>query len=225
MPAELSVSIHPILPLIFPNEEGFNESIDPDTAWHFYSHSVRRSPKDLKLHTCRVLFAIKNEHSEHISGSLQDLFFVLKGAGETLRIRLLKASIPYLSKEEILYFAMWIKLGINQGIGYKWTPGAVLSDGLFGPDQVLIHSVTTNDNQSLISPLEEARSCMEYGQLEVAKTILEEALETDSENKQLQEELDYLIQYSKSKQIEPAKKEPQSRFSSVLGKMKEKIFH
>jgi len=223
MPAELPVSIHPILPLIFPNEEGFSEDLDPDTAWHFYSHSVRRTPKDLKLHTCRVLFAIKNEHSQHILGSLQDLFFVLKDAGETLRIRLLKASIPYLSKEEIIYFAMWIKIGISEGIGYKWTPGSVLSDGLFGPDQVLINSVKTNEN--LISPLEEARSCMEYGQLEVAKKILEEALEKDSENTHLQEELDYLIQYSKSKQIEPAKKESQSRLNSVLGKMKEKIFH
>lgn len=214
-----------VLTLVFPLQEGTKEELDPKVAWQYYSRLVRRNPKDLKLHTCRVFFAIKTQQAQCISGSLHDLFYVLKNAGKNLRIRLLKASMPYLNQEETIYFAMWIKMGVNKGIGYKWTPGSVLSDGLFGPDRTLIKSNhTTADNAVGLTPLEEARSCMEYGQLDVARNILEKALEEDADNKQLIDELDYLIQYTKSREIEPAKEKPKSRFSNTLKNIRKKIF-
>ena len=51
-------TIHPMLPLIFPidGSGGLKENLDPDAAWHFYSHSIRRDPSNLKLHTHRVFF-------------------------------------------------------------------------------------------------------------------------------------------------------------------------
>ena len=225
MPSIESRIENSVLPLVFPLQEGAKEHIDPSAAWHYYSHLICRNPKDLKLHTRRIFFAIKNQHSENLSGSLHDLFYVLKDAGTNLRIRLLKASIPYLSKEETVYFAMWIKMGINKGMGYKWAPGSVLSDGLFGPDQVLIKScIETTDNAEKLSPLEQARSCMEYGQLDVAKNILEKALEADADNKQLSDELDYLVQYTKSREIEPPKEKPKSRIGNTLNSIRKKIF-
>ncbi len=225
MSSEVSTILHPIIPLIFPSDN-IKEKVDPDTAWHFYSHFVRRNPENLKLHTQRVFFAIKNKNAKRLAGSLHDLFYVLKKSGEQLRIRLLKASLPYLSREEILYFAMWIKLGVNKGIGYKWIPCSVLSDGLYGPDQVLIDSNRT-ENEDTLSPLEQARSSMEYGQLDVAQQILEEALEEGAENadlKMIQEELSYLLRYSESRQIEPTKDKKTGRLNSALEKIKEKIF-
>ena len=117
MSSEISISINPLLPLIFPSMEaidGKKENIDPDAAWHFYSHSIRRNPHDLKLHTHRVFFAMRHNNASFLPGSLHDLFFVLKDAGQNLRIRLLKASAPYLSKKDTVYFAMWIKIGIKK---------------------------------------------------------------------------------------------------------------
>ena len=228
MPSETHVSVHPMLPLIFPNIESGGddkESIDPDSAWHFYSHSIGRTPYDLTLHTRRVFFAMKHKDAELLPGSLHDLFFILKDAGENLRIRLLKASAPYLSEKDTLYFAMWIKIGIKRGMGYKWIPGAVLSNGLHGPDNALLEIHQNDEDKIILSPLEEARSCMEYGQLDVARKILENALEEDQENHLIREELEYLANYTKSKQIQPQKEVPTTLFSNTFGKIKEAIFH
>jgi len=196
--------ISPSLPLIFPLTDGTKEQLDPDAAWHYYSHSIRRNPSNLKLHTHRVFFAMQHKDASFLSGSLHDLFYVLKDAGQSLRIRLLKASIPYLSKKETLYFVMWIKVGIKRGMGYKWVSGSVLADGLVGPDQPLFTKHSAEFNHPKFSPLEEARSCMEYGQLDVAKDILKKALKEDGNNSALREELLYLNQYTKSREIQPS---------------------
>ncbi len=208
MYSDNKITIHPLLPLIFPLDDsnGVKEKLETDAAWHFYSHSIRRNPSNLKLHTHRVFFAMQHKDASLLSGSLHDLFYILKDAGQGLRIRLLKAAIPYLSKRETLYFAMWIKVGIKKGMGYKWVSGSVLADGLFGPDQKLITKKKTESIHDLITPLEEARSCMEYGQLDLAKTILTKALASDKGNTELKEELEYLTQYTKSREIQPSQK-------------------
>jgi len=227
MSSVVSASIHPSLPLIFPSldqNDDAKEKQDPDAAWHFYSHSIQRNPQDLSLHTHRVFFAMQHNGASYLAGSLQDLFYILKDAGVKLRIRLLKASIPYLSEKDVHYFAMWIKTGINKGVGYKWIQGSVLTDGLFGPDTDLIEIEKSVGEQTVLSPLEEARSSMEFGQLEVAKKILIEALDTDPENIDLINELDYLSQYTKSRQIQPGEETDMGKFKAVLKNLKSKIF-
>ncbi len=204
MSSENTITINPSLPLIFPTSGDCKEQLNPNAAWHFYSHSIRRNPANLKLHTHRIFFAMQHNDASFLSGSLHDLFYVLKDAGQSLRIRLLKAAIPYLSKKETLYFAMWIKVGIKKGMGYKWVSGSVLADGLIGPDQALFTKNSAEFTHPKLSPLEEARSCMEYGQLDVAKDILEKALKEDSSNTALKEELAYLNQYTKSREIQPS---------------------
>ncbi|MEH6457572.1 MAG: hypothetical protein V7749_14685 [Cocleimonas sp.] len=228
-----ALSIHPTLKLIFPKEysadlkahDDEKEELNADTAWHYYSHSIRRNPADLTLHTHRVFFAMQHKDAILLPGSLHDLFYVLKDAGEKLRIRLLKASLPYLSRQDTLYFAMWIKTGIKKGMGYQWVNGSVLSDGLYGPDQDLITMIANENEEYKLSPLEEARSCMELGQLDVAQKVLHDALALDADNKMLNEELDYLNNYIKSREIDPPKEVTKSSgFGSALGKIKDKIF-
>ncbi len=224
MSSAAEISLHPSLSLIFPDENLPDEDIDADAAWHFYSHSIRRNPADLTLHTHRVFFAMNHRNATLLPGSLHDLFYVLKDAGENLRVRLLKASIPYLSEKDVLYFAMWIKTGIKNGMGYQWVNGSVLSDGLFGPDQELITLNSEESGDQGMSSLEEARACMEYGQLDVAQDILLKALEEDPDNTLLLEELDYLNSYAKSREIHPEKEAKTKKFESVLSRLKKKIF-
>lgn len=233
-----ALSIDPSLTLIFPKEDWANEGladielkedINPDTAWHFYSHSIRRNPTDLALHTHRVFFAMQHKNAVLLPGSLHDLFFVLKDAGEQLRVRLLKASLPYLSKQDTLYFAMWIKTGMKKGMGYQWVNGSVLSDGLFGPDQNLItmEAAAPSESGSIeISALEEARDSMEHGQLDVAQSILNDALEKDPSDKALIDELDYLNNYIKSREIDPIKAPSTKKRSlgNALKNIKNKMF-
>jgi len=224
MSSAAELNIHPSLSLIFPDENLPNEEIDADTAWHFYSHSIRRNPSDLALHTHRVFFAINHKDATFLPGSLHDLFYVLKDAGENLRIRLLKASIPHLSEQDVLYFAMWIKTGIKKGMGYQWVNGSVLSDGLFGPDQELITFHRQKGEESDVSPLDAARESMEYGQLDVAQDILLKALDENPDDKELLEELDYLNNYVKSREIHPEKEDKKQKVESMLSRLKKKIF-
>ena len=224
-----AIEIQPSLKLIFPKEvlskDEKKEELNADTAWHYYSHSIRRNPADLTLHTHRVFFAMHHKDAALLPGSLHDLFYVLKDAGERLRIRLLKASLPYLNDQDRLYFAMWIKTGIKKGMGYQWVNGSVLSDGLYGPDQMLITMKVAAESEEEISPLEEARASMEYGQLDVAQKILDDAIAEDPDNKLLRDELDYLNDYVKSREIDPAQeKKPKRSFGSTIGKIKKKIF-
>ena len=55
---------------------------------------------------------------------------------------------------------------------------------------------------------------MEYGQLEQAENTLLEALEIDTENTTLQEELEYLSHYTKSRQIQPEKEVDIGKFKN-----------
>jgi len=227
------ISIHPSLKLIFPleelsndglNSDAYKEDIDADAAWNYYSHKIRRNPTDLTLHTHRVFFAMQHKDAALLPGSLNDLFFVLKDAGKKLRIRLLKAALPYLSKQDTLYFAMWIKVGIKKGMGYQWVNGSVLSDGLFGPEQTLITMTKSDVEDISSSPLEEAREFMEHGQLDFAQQVLETALQADPDNNILIEELDYLNNYVKSREIQPEEKKPKSGLGKAFGMLKSKLF-
>jgi len=185
-------SIHPALALIFPSTEP--EDLDSCAAWNFFSHSLKRNPADLKLHVHRIFFAIQHKEATYLAGSLHDLFTILKDAGKNLRIRLLKASAPYLSDNDKKYYAAWIQAGEECGMDYKWVKGSILSPGLDAPDQRLI---TKHDDAGAVtlSPLEEARSCIEYGQLDVAKNILEDTLINDPDNLLIKEELEHVCSY------------------------------
>ncbi len=202
----------PSLPVIFLASESINlekEQANPDAAWQFYSHAIKRFPGNLSLHTHRVFFAMTHRDGAFLSGALHDLFSVLGDAGEALRIRLLKAAKPFLSESEIALFARWVKTDNKKPMEYRWCAGSVLSKGLVGPDQDLIEIEKTTAPTASLSPLEEAQSCIEYGQLEMAQTILNDALNNEDEidNKEaLQKELDNLQHYLKKnkQQLESA---------------------
>ncbi len=197
------VSIHSKLPLIFPYEQLANspkEDIDSDAAWHFYSHAIQRNRYDLLSHTRRIFLAIQYKDSSFLSGAIQDLFIILKDKGRALRIRLLKASVPYLNENEIIYFTTWIKSEpeseTNKNYGYNWILGSMLSKGLLAADNALLTQETVATTEVKLSAIEEARSYIEYGQLNLAQKTLEEALALDENNTELKEELDNLLQYT-----------------------------
>ena len=203
MPSTKQAGEKPALPLVFLAAEPVNrekEKASPDAAWHFYSCAIKRSPGNLSLHTHRVFFAITHKDGIFLSGALHDLFYVLKDAGEALRIRLLKASRPILDKDETAYFAKWIKTDAKKKMEYRWVAGSVLAEGLVGADQDLITIEKSAASTASLSPLEEAQSCIEYGQLEMAQSILQDALNSSDQanNKTvLQKELDNLQHYLK----------------------------
>lgn len=193
------ISIHPLLSLAFPplKTKDTKDEINTDAAWHYYSHCIRRNSKDLNAHTRRIFLAMQHNDGKFLVGSLTDLFITLKDAGIKLRIRLLKASAPYLEKQQIVYFASWLKSDSNSDKDYShvWAPGSMLSKGLIEPDKALFSKKQSIGLDNRLSAIEEARACMEYGQLDVAKKILEDAIEQDAGNQVLKDELSNLRQY------------------------------
>jgi len=192
------VSIHPLLPLVFPPLQAGSttDDINTEAAWHFYSHNIQRNPNDLKSHTRRIFLAMQHSEAKFLPGCLSDLFIILKNAGIKLKIRLLKASAPYLDKQEIIRFAKWIKADTDKEYRYAWAPGSMLTDGLLESNKVLFTKEESIAPENKLSAIEEAQSCMEYGQLDLAKKILEEALEQDKNNQAIKDELSNLLQYT-----------------------------
>ena len=196
------------LPVIFLATESINlekEKSTPNAAWQYYSYAIKRSPGNLSLHTHRVFFAMTHKDGAFLSGALHDLFYILKDAGEALRIRLLKAARPILGETETTHFAKWITTNNKKQMEYRWSAGSVLSKGLSGVDQDLMTIEKSSAPTARLSPLEDAQSCIEYGQLDMAQTILHDALnnKNETDNKEaLQKELDNIQHYLKKNEPE-----------------------
>jgi hypothetical protein len=176
---------------------------DPISAWRALSHHVVRYPRDLRAHSQRILLGHRSsDMANFLPGSLQDLFLILENNGYPLRKRLLDLSKQYLSKETFSYFSHWIKQNAKNDTSYHcWQVGSVLSSGSCGGESLL--SQEQSDEEVAASTysniLEEARACLDYGQLDVAQQLLEDELLKHPESKEIEQELLTIYQYSRDK--------------------------
>ena len=171
------------------------------SAWRTLSHHIVRYPRDLRAHTQRILLGQNNSDiSNFLPGSLQDLFLSLGNAGYPLRKHLLDLSEQYLTNEEFSFFAKWIKQNSkNDKTHHCWQAGSVLSTGQCVGEPLLHQDKTKAEKTGYTNVLEEARACLDYGQLEVAQQLLEEEILKSPHSKEIEEELLTIYQYSKDK--------------------------
>ncbi len=178
-----------------------DEEYDPLSAWRTLSHHIVRYPRDLRAHTQRVLLGHYNSQIANLlPGSLQDLFLALDNAGYPLRKHLLDLSEQYLTNEEFSFFSQWIKQNAKDDKTQQcWHPGSVLSSGQCVGKSLLLQEDTADTNTGYIGVLEEARACLDYGQLDVALQLLEDEILKSPDSKEIEEELLTIYQYSKNK--------------------------
>ena len=179
-----------------------DEGYDPVSAWRALSHHVVRYPRDLRAHAQRILLGQNNgEIADFLPGSLQDLFLTLENNGYPLRRRLLDLSEQHLTGEEFSYFSHWIKQNAkNDTTHHCWQIGSVLSSGNCGGESLLNQEEDEKDvAAAYIGVLEEARACLDYGQLDVAQQLLEDEILKSPTSIEIEQELLTIYQYSRNK--------------------------
>jgi len=177
------------------------EEYDALSSWRTLSHHIIRYPRDLRAHTQRILLGQHNDEiANFLPGSLQDLFLSLDNAGYPLRKHLLSLSEQYLTNEEFSFFSKWIKQNSkNDKTHHCWQSGSVLSTGSCTGEPLLLQEKNTEEKVGYTNVLEEARACLDYGQLDVAQKLLEDEILKSPESKDIEEELLTIYQYSKNR--------------------------
>lgn len=174
------------------------------SAWRQLSRYIARHPHDLRAHAQRILLCKDEALREYLPGSLQDLYLSLSGLGQSFSKNLLSRVKPALSEDDFEEFSLKFESHQEAEKYNNWFKGSVLTSGT-GKGKLLVEfSMTEEDGVVEYSnALEEARSCLEYGQLDVAQEILEQELLTSPDNSEAEEELLSLYQYTRdSNQLE-----------------------
>lgn len=179
-----------------------DEGYSPLSAWRALSHHIIRYPLDLRAHTQRILLGHNNDEiSNFLPGSLQDLFLVLENSGMALKKQLLSQSEQYLTNDEFSFFEHWFQQD-NKNEQQCFQSGSVLSSGNCRGKLLLKKEEREIIEAGYTDVLEEARACLDHGQLDVAQQLLEDEIIKHPNAKDIEEELLTIYQYSKnSKQL------------------------
>jgi len=187
-----------------------NGQYDPLTAWRMLSRYVARHPTNLRVHTQRIFLAEDSMLRHCLKGALVDLSLSLNGKGTQFSQQLLEMIKDSLSDEDYDYFKK--SFGGNSNVidvFQKWVNGSVIANG--ADDGRLLVKFDRGEQEVFSSRLEEARSCMEYGQLDEAIDILETEMLSQPDDTDIEAELLNLYQYLRDK----------GRFDSISNKLKE----
>lgn len=168
---------------------------------------VARTPSDLANHLRRIRLNFDVGNFEDLYASLLDLFLVLKDNGHSLRLRLVKAAKPNLRDEHYGALMEILNAGYGDRESFPATRFSMLRKGLQGTSTLV--SVKSNTPKTVRDPLDEARECIEYSQIEEARLILESALLTNPDRREIHVDLLEIYRVSRD----------QSNFK----KMKEKL--
>lgn len=140
----------------------------------FLAHQIARAPEDLRAHVQRIYLHIADRNVEEIYGALVDLFIVLGAKGVPLRHRMLGAAKKLLDREQYQALARKLDGGVHAADSIPPAPASMLTKGTRGT-HLMVERLSPH-TASLLEPLDEAHSYLEYGQLEEAREVLEDAL-------------------------------------------------
>ena len=193
----------PELPLIFSlaseRQLRLHQHHDLLGVWRFLSHHVRRYPQDLRAHTQRILLAQHESLRSRLAGSLQDLFLSLGNAGSLLRERLFNLVKDDLSRQDELFFQQWLETSAELGDHQQWREGSVLSTGQETSVVKLLTVERWQETAQYSNVMEEVFACLEYGQIDTARELLEVEVLAGNTDEAMEQELVNIYQYTRSK--------------------------
>ncbi|AHE97066.1 type IV pilus assembly protein FimV [Thioalkalivibrio paradoxus] len=180
---------------------------DPGEAMVLLEHRVLENPRDLFSHVRRVLLAIDQGDAFALEGALTDLFIVLGGNGIALKELLLYLVESRFPESLAEHFRRHLEAGFEPwDAAVAQTDASVLSLGFSGMHDLVIQG-EPDAASGFSSALEEARSCLEYGQVDAARDVLEWALKQDPTDEHLATELLEIYTYTRDTQRREAMRE------------------
>lgn len=159
---------------------------DADEVARVLAYSVARDPADVKSHVQRIFWLIDQDRAAQLGGALADLFIALGDKGRALRSRMLRVAAPHLSPVSNEFLQSRLGGELREADLLPEPDGSVLTSGYVG--QATLTTVE-HQGQGFASALIEARSCIDYGQVDEARTILEDELLANPHDLDVEHEL------------------------------------
>ncbi|CAA6821539.1 MAG: Unknown protein [uncultured Thiotrichaceae bacterium] len=170
--------------------------------WRLLSHQIRRNPYDLRAHTQRILLTQHEGLQDRTSGSLLDLFLALGNSGLMLRTRMLDICRDQLDEETVDLFDTWLQEGAEDQAG-GWMSGSMLSTGEIARGSKLLKQQRSVVESQYTDVLAEIQDHIEYGQIDLAQTLLESEILEGRATAELEQELLAVYQHTRnSSQLE-----------------------
>jgi len=145
-----------------------NANLNPD----FLAHKITRFQADLRSHTQRIFHYIEMKNDKALYSALVDLFWVLGNKGLSLRKRILINAHTLLKDQEFDSLNKSLSLGLQSESQIPIAQKTLLTKAKAHP---FIKKVELNTAR-FSNAIDEARSYVEYGQLDEAIAVLKEAI-------------------------------------------------
>jgi len=137
----------------------------------YLAHQITRNSSDLHSHTQRIFHFIEKKEDKALYSALVDLFLILGDKGLPLRKRMLISAHTLLSDEEFDCLKQSLSCGLSSGANITMPQ----QKGIQSNSLPFVQKVKSNVNNQL-SPIDEARSYVGYGQFDEAITTLKNAI-------------------------------------------------
>ena len=167
---------------------------DPGRAADFLAHAIARQPANLRRHVQRINLCFKHSDQSALGAALLDLFIGLGANGRPLRERLLKKCDAVLDPAIHAFLQQHLSTGLAATDALPDMADSMLSKGITGDATAII--VAAGENPSDRDYVAEAQSYIEYDQLELAQSTLEEGILQQPGQLQLHQDLLELYQYT-----------------------------
>lgn len=178
-------------------------------AANFLASRSARTPGDLRNHVQRINHQIQQENPDGAYGALLDLFIILEDRGRPLRARMLKSARHLLRNEWFEQLYRRLDSGITALDAMPLSHSSLLSKGYVGSYQLVekisedsVHEkdpIHAEDPVHEWDVLQEARSHLEYDQVDQARTVLEAAILKGSVRLDVHEDLLEIYKHTRDK--------------------------
>lgn len=140
----------------------------------YLTYQIIKSPNDFRSHIQRIYLLIQQRNTAALYGAIFDLFLVLGSNGLALRQRMLFNAQSLLAELDFNALQQTLESGLTSNIAISKPARAVISKGL-SVNQLFIDKVDSV-NKTSSDAVDDASSYLEYGQLDQAREVLEEAV-------------------------------------------------
>lgn len=163
----------------------------------YLGHRILENPADFRSHVQRILLLNDKGDEIDLQGALVDLYIALGDKGEGLKLRLLELAAPRLSRTAQAFLRQRLASGLKPWeTAVSRMRSSLLSLGFSGVHE-LVGRRAKRSVSAYANAVEEARACLEYGQVDEAREVLERALRQDPGNDVIAAELMEIYQYTR----------------------------
>lgn len=169
-------------------------------AWRHLSHHIRRYPHDLRAHMQRILLAQNSDLGHCLDGSVLDLFLALGNSGDMLKAHVMRLCADDMGDETKQLLQDMLDNGFADEHRTAWVNGSMLATGDSRKPQKLLTPQRVEVEQNYATLQAEVQDCLEYGQIDRAQELLEQAMMDGQATPELEQELLGIYRHTRNKE-------------------------